>query len=103
VPCCDTYFPLSCLIALGSLGYVSLGIGVVLGILVVAAVIYTVPMGKCCSAGCCCCCCCCWGFLCGVAVPRNMSMKQQQVQAAGIFTVEMNSAAAAAQKAGVGL
>lgn len=30
----------------GSLGYVSLGIGVVVGILVVAAVIYTVPAGK---------------------------------------------------------
>ena len=30
----------------GSLGYVSLGIGVVVGILVVAAVIYTVPTGK---------------------------------------------------------
>jgi hypothetical protein len=30
----------------GSLGYVSLGLGVVLGILVVAAVIYTVPAGK---------------------------------------------------------
>jgi hypothetical protein len=30
----------------GSLGYVSLGIGVVLGILVVAAVIYTVTGGK---------------------------------------------------------
>lgn len=29
----------------GSLGYVSLGIGVVVGILVVAAVIYTVPAG----------------------------------------------------------
>jgi hypothetical protein len=30
----------------GSLGYVSLGIGVVLGILVVAAVIYTVTGGE---------------------------------------------------------
>jgi hypothetical protein len=29
----------------GSLGYVSLGLGVVIGILVVAAVIYTVPAG----------------------------------------------------------
>lgn len=35
----------------GSLGYVSLGIGVVLGILVVAAVIYTVPAGACAGHG----------------------------------------------------
>lgn len=31
----------------GSLGYVSLGIGVVLGILVVAAVLYTLSSGGC--------------------------------------------------------